>query len=143
LGFRGATASTMTGSRKTPPLITIVDDDGRVRAAMCKLVRSIGYDACAFPSAEDFLQSSDRRHTSCLICDVQLPGINGLELQKRLASQDCPPPIIFMTAYPDARARERAMAAGAVCFLHKPFEGDDLRICLERALTRAGRAAPN
>jgi FixJ family two-component response regulator len=125
----------MTGTA-TPPLITIVDDDDQVRVGISRLVRSIGYAACTFASAEDFLQSSQKRETACLICDVQLPGINGLDLQRQLGSEDAAPPIIFMTAYPDVFVRNQALAGGAICFLHKPLTGHDLKKCLDRALSR-------
>jgi FixJ family two-component response regulator len=124
----------MTSGTAKPPLIAIVDDDALVRAAVCKLIRSVGYATCAFASAEDFLESSAKHGTSCVVCDVQLPRANGLDLQTQLNSEDSAPPVIFMTAYPNARLRERALAAGAVCFLHKPFDGWVLKRCLETAL---------
>jgi FixJ family two-component response regulator len=125
----------MTGKTQKQPLISIVDDDDLVRAGISRLVRSMGYATCAFAAAEDFLQSSERHDTSCLICDIQLPGITGLDLQRELGSDECAPPIIFMTAYPDVFVRNRALAAGAICFLNKPLTGHDLKKCLERALS--------
>jgi FixJ family two-component response regulator len=119
------------------PLISIVDDDSRVRAALCQLVTSFGYTACAFASAEEFFQSSEKRNTSCLIVDVQLPGINGLDLQARLSQERPILPVILMTAFPDANARDLALAHGAICFLHKPFDGKVLKKWLEKALARS------
>jgi FixJ family two-component response regulator len=119
-----------------PPLICIIDDDESVRVGLSQLIKSIGFGARAFASAEDFLESSERHETSCLISDVQLPGINGLELQSRLASQRPVTQIIMMTAYPDVGIRERALAAGAICFLCKPFDGQVLERCLEKALSQ-------
>jgi FixJ family two-component response regulator len=124
----------MIGNKLKYPLISIVDDADLVRVGISRLVRAIGYSACAFASAEEFLRSSEKHDTSCLICDIQLPGIDGLELQRQLASDDCAVPIIFMTAYPDVFVRDQALAAGAIGFLHKPPTGHELKKCLERAL---------
>jgi FixJ family two-component response regulator len=105
-----------------------------LRAAMVSMVRSAGFAARAFASAEAFLQSPELDETACLISDVQMPGISGLELQSRLASQNRRTPIIMITAFPDARIQEKALKAGAVCFLRKPFEAETLFRCLGRAL---------
>jgi len=123
-----------------PPLIAIVDDDESVRVGTTSLVRSFGYEVQTYASAEDFLQSQERLSTSCLISDVQMPGLGGLELQKLLAAENSQTPIIFITAFPDAQVRTQALQAGAVCFLSKPFDGETLIECLENALS-AGSAA--
>jgi FixJ family two-component response regulator len=119
------------------PLISIVDDDSIVRGAIESLVTSLGFLACTFPSAEAFLQSSRLvAETSCLISDIQLPAISGVELLGRLADLGLSIPTIFITAYPDDAIRARALEAGAVCFLHKPFDGQSLIQCIDNALNR-------
>jgi FixJ family two-component response regulator len=120
------------------PLISIVDDDSVVRGAVESLVTSLGFRACTFPSAEAFLQSPLVAETSCLISDIQLPGTSGIELQHRLADSGLSIPPIFITAYPDDAVRARALEAGAVCFLHKPFDGQSLIQCIHSALNRKG-----
>jgi FixJ family two-component response regulator len=117
-------------------LISIVDDDESVRTAMSSLVRSLGYAVCAFPSAEEFLASPRLNETSCLVADVQMPGMSGLDLQRELAARDWRTPIIFITAFPEERIRKRAEAAGAVCFLSKPVDSGALIRCLSGILSR-------
>jgi len=122
------------------PLISIVDDDGVVRAAIESLVRSHGFLACTFASASAFLQSPLGAETSCLISDIQMPDINGAELQDRLADLGLSIPTIFITAYPNDEVRTRVLNAGAVGFLHKPFDGKSLIRCIEDALNgRSGK----
>ena len=124
------------------PLISIVDDDGVVGRAVESFVTSIGYLACTFTSAKAFLQSSEMAETSCLISDVQMPGLSGIELQDRLGELGLNIPMIFMTAYPDEAVRRRALGKGAVCFLHKPFDAKSLIECIENALkARGGKTA--
>jgi FixJ family two-component response regulator len=118
-------------------LIAIVDDDESIRVSTATLMRSFGHATRSFASAEEFLQSPELGETSCLISDVQMPGISGLELQSRLASENRRTPIIFITAFPDPRIQERALAGGAVCFLTKPFDGQTLIQCVDRALNRS------
>ena len=118
-------------------LVAIVDDDESLRVAMASLMRSFGFAASGFASAEEFLQSPEIGETSCLISDVQMPGISGLELQSRMASENRRTPIIFITAFPDPRIQERALAGGAICFLTKPFDGQTLINCVDRALNRS------
>ena len=118
------------------PLITIVDDDESVRGAVTRLIRSVGMVAKAFASAEEFLESPELDETSCVISDVQMPGLSGIELQSRLASEKRLTPVILITAFPDARLQETALKAGAVCFLKKPFDGKVLINCIDRALNR-------
>jgi FixJ family two-component response regulator len=116
------------------PLVSIVDDDDSIRAAMSSLVRSLGYDACAFASAEAFLASPHLHDTSCLIVDVQMPGMSGLELQSQLSTlADCIP-VIFITAFPEERIRKRAEAGGAVGFFGKPVDSGAIIGCLDGAL---------
>jgi FixJ family two-component response regulator len=120
------------------PLISIVDDDHVVREAIKSLVTSLGFLACTFPSAEAFLQSPLVAETSCLISDVQMPDISGVELQSRLADLGLSIPTIFITAYPDDAVRTRVMGTGGVCFLHKPFDARLLIECIDNALSRGG-----
>ena len=108
---------------RNTPVISIVDDDEAVRLALRSLVRSLGYVSNVFASAEEFLESSYLNNTSCLISDVQMPGMNGIELQSRLKRLDCRTPVIFVTAFPDERNRALALEAGAIGFLEKPFDG--------------------
>jgi FixJ family two-component response regulator len=126
------------------PLISIVDDDGTVRAATESLVRSLGFKTRTFESADSFLQSSTPQETQCLILDVQMPNMSGIELQDSLSELGFEIPIIFITAYPDEDVRQRAMEAGAVAFLLKPLEvhGQRFSDCLLEALNRNKRSAP-
>jgi FixJ family two-component response regulator len=115
-------------------IISIIDDDYIVREAMTDLLQSLGYEVVAFESAEDFLESGSLAETSCVITDLQMPGLDGLELQNRLTAQGHPPPVIFVTGFPEERFRKRALNAGAVGFLSKPFNEDTLINCVETAL---------
>jgi FixJ family two-component response regulator len=115
-------------------LIAIVDDDHSVREALTSLVRSLGYNAMAFECAEDLLKSRRRRSVSCLIADVQMPGMTGFELHNRLVTSGESIPTVLITAFPDERARERALQAGVVGYLTKPFSEDDLLACIHSTL---------
>ena len=115
-------------------MISIVDDDVIVREATLSLVRALGFTAVTFASAEEFLHSDCVNDTSCLIADVQLPGLSGIELQIRLRAEGSRIPVIVMTAFPDARIRVQALDAGAVAFLSKPCDIEALIDCLDRAL---------
>src|SRR5260370_31890492 len=117
-------------------IVSIVDDDESVRLAVKSLVRSLGLIANTFASAEEFLQSPHVNDTSCLITDVQLPGMNGLKLQNVVLAQGRGMPIIFVTAFPEERFQKRALEAGAVGFLSKPFDGQTLITLFEGALKR-------
>ena len=108
------------------PVVSIIDDDASVRMATNRLVRSLGYVAHAFSSADEFLRSSHVNDTSCVIADVQMPGMSGVELQSLLLAQGRRMPIIFITAFPEESTRARALEAGAICFLTKPFDGPTL-----------------
>jgi FixJ family two-component response regulator len=114
--------------------IAIVDDDESVREAATNLFRSMGLTAVAFPTAEEFLKSDCVETTSCLVLDVQMPGMGGLRLQSHLASTGRHIPIVFITAYSDEAARSKALTSGAVCFLTKPFSEGDLLDGLHSAL---------
>ena len=116
------------------PVISIIDDDPSVREATDGLVRSLGYRSVTFASAEDFLQSDRIAETSCLITDVQMPGLSGVELQTALIARGSRMPIIFITAYPEERVRRSVLDAGAVGFLSKPFDEARLIEHLQAAL---------
>ena len=120
-------------------MISIVDDDESVRESTKTLVRSFGYNAWAFASAEEFL-NSDLAATKCLILDVHMKGLSGIDLQQRLIAEGRRTPIIFMTAFPDERIRRDALDAGAIAFLSKPFSDDKLSSCIDSALARPGVA---
>jgi FixJ family two-component response regulator len=123
-------------------IISIVDDDASVRTATARLLRSVGLSAHAFASAQEFLSSPRFSETSCLIADVEMPGMSGVELQDYLLTNGHRTPIIFITAFPEDRIRERAMKAGAVDFLSKPFDEPRLLESVERAL-KMSRDRPN
>ena len=114
-------------------MISIVDDDESVRKSTKALVRSLGYSARTFGSAEEFLDSEPDQ-TSCLILDVQLKGLSGVELLKHLIAEGRHTPVIFITAFPDERTRNYVLEAGAVGFLRKPFSDEKLTRCLDAAL---------
>jgi len=114
--------------------ISIIDDDPIVREAIADLVQSLGYEAATFESAEQFLESGAVAATSCLITDLQMPGQSGLELQKQLLAEGHRTPVIFVTAFPEEKFRNRAMTAGAVAFLSKPFRDDTLIDCVKNTL---------
>ena len=115
-------------------LISVVDDDESVRRTTKLLIESFGYRAAVYESAEVFLRSRKLHDTLCLIVDVQMPGISGLELQSQLAAKDCSIPIIFITAYRNETSRQQAMQAGAVAFLDKPFSDEQLLKNIRSAL---------
>jgi FixJ family two-component response regulator len=121
---------------KAKPLILIVDDDEAMREAIKGLIRSLGYRVEAVGSAQEFLSSRFVRRTSCLIADVQMPGMTGLELYRRLSTSEKPIPTILITAYPEDGVRERALSAGVIGYLSKPFEDNDLAACVRSALTK-------
>jgi len=118
------------------PVISIVDDDESMREATSALVRSLGFSVATFASAEDFLESDHVEDTSCLITDVQMPGLSGVELQSRLIADGRHMPVIGVTAYPEESIRTRMLEAGAVGFLSKPFNDERLIDCLATALKR-------
>jgi FixJ family two-component response regulator len=111
-------------------LIAIVDDDESVREAIKGLMKSLGLSAETFACAEDFLSSNDLPWTACLVADVQMPGMSGLELYRELVVKGKPIPTVLITAYPDDRLRAQALTAGVIAYLIKPFSEDDLLGCL-------------
>jgi FixJ family two-component response regulator len=115
-------------------LISIVDDDALARDGIRELVESLGYKARTFISAGHFLESGVIAETACLITDLQMPGLNGLELQEALRSQGCCIPIILITAFPNEKQRNRALEGGALGFLTKPFDETSLIQCLTAAV---------
>jgi FixJ family two-component response regulator len=119
---------------KTKPQISVVDDDESMREAIRGLMKSLGYTAEIFGSAEEFLSSGEVPRTSCLIADVQMPGMTGIELHRHLVASGKPIPTILITAYPDDGARERALGDGVVCYLSKPFDENDLLTCIRSSL---------
>ena len=119
-------------------MISIVDDDESVREATKCLVRSLGYDAATFCSAEEFLGSGHVTVTACLITDVQMPGLSGVDLQHRLIADGHCLPVIFITAFPDEQIRRRVLKAGAIGYLDKPFSEDHLIEYLNVALKSNG-----
>jgi FixJ family two-component response regulator len=119
-----------------PPLIAIVDDDAFMRASLDNLIRSVGFRARAFPSAQSFLHACSELDTACLILDVRMPGMSGLDLQQRLASARTRVPIIFVTSHVDEDVRARALGAGAVAFLYKPFGEDELLEAVDSVLSK-------
>jgi len=108
------------------PLISIVDDDDSVRVALKSLLDSVGFRAKVFCSGEEFLNSPYVSQTDCLIADIRMTGMSGLELQNRLNAADLPIPVVFISAHDDGEARSRGLRAGAVDFLKKPFSEDAL-----------------
>jgi len=107
-------------------LVAIVDDDDSVRSTLQELLRAAGFSSLAFESAEAFLGSGQQQETACLITDIRMPGMSGLELQAQLNADHCRIPTIFITAHGDAKMRMQAMRAGAVEFLAKPFDDEAL-----------------
>jgi FixJ family two-component response regulator len=116
------------------PLIAIVDDDESMRDTTRDLLESAGLAAATFASAARLLKSRRLHRVACLIADVRMPKMSGLELHQRLAASNHPIPTILMTAYPDERVRAQAMKANVVCYLAKPFEAEELLNCVRRAI---------
>jgi FixJ family two-component response regulator len=121
-------------------VISVIDDDASVRAAEARLLTSMGFAVRAFASADEFLASPLLKDTLCIVADVEMPGMSGLELQDHLIARGANIPLIFVTAFPEDRIRERAMKGGAVCFLSKPFDEAALLECVERTLKPPGAA---
>jgi DNA-binding NtrC family response regulator len=118
------------------PFVCVIDDESSVRESLSNLLRSAGLKVQAFASAQEFLTDRPRETPSCLVLDIQLPGISGLDLQQELAGGDAQIPIIFMTGYGDIPMTVRAMKAGAIEFLTKPFRDEDLLSAVEQAIKR-------
>jgi FixJ family two-component response regulator len=117
-------------------LVAIVDDDDSVRSTLKELLRAAGFSSRTFESAEDFLGSGQQKDTACLITDIRMPGMSGLELQARLKAEHCRIPTIFITAHGDEEMRFQALRAGAVEFLPKPFDDEVLIESVRAALDR-------
>jgi FixJ family two-component response regulator len=111
---------------RVPKLVAVVEDDESYRLAMQRLLKSAGFSVRSFSCAEDFLDSGCQRETGCLIADIRMPGMSGLDLQTKLNADHCPIPIIFVTAHGEEKMRLQAMRGGAVKFLAKPFDGEIL-----------------
>src|SRR2546426_8269481 len=125
----------MEGSMGTPvSLISIVDDDPSIRESVSSLIRSAGYRSAVFESAEAFLGSDKLDETACVVLDVRMPGLGGLELQRRLAEDNRGVPLIFMTAHTEDGLRESVLQRGAVAFLGKPFTDEELFLAIQSAL---------
>ena len=122
--------------------ICVVDDDGSVRIALKRLLNAWGFNVKTFKSAEDFLGSGLFQSFGVLILDVRMPGMSGLELQKRLTEKDSEAPVIFVSAYDDIQVRTTAMEAGAVAFLQKPVEERNLIDAVDQALGRHANEMP-
>src|SRR5437867_1215476 len=125
-------------STSNVPLISVVDDDRSIVEAIVSLLESVGYAAAGFVSAQDFLNSPRLRRTACLILDVRMPGIGGLELQQRLAAENIHPPIIFITAHGDQELSAEVLTTGATALLRKPFSQESLLGALRSALAEPG-----
>jgi FixJ family two-component response regulator len=123
-------------SKEEPKVVTIVDDDELVRGALSGLMKSAGFPALTFASAEEFLNSGEQERTGCLIADIRMPGMSGLDLQSKLVRDHYRFPIIFITAQGDEKMRMQALRAGAVDFLSKPFDDGTLLDCVRAALER-------
>lgn len=119
-------------------LVAIVDDEKAVRRAIGRLVMSAGLESEAFSSAEEFLQSYPNRSPDCLILDLCLPGMSGLELQHRLAADHNRTPVVFVSAHDDPECRARALQGGAIAFFAKPFKDDALLEAIHSAIEPAG-----
>src|SRR5918996_3278448 len=124
------------------PCVFVVDDDRSIRDSLRNLIRSVGLNVQTFASAQEFLASPRPGAPSCLVLDVQLPGLSGLDLQRELARDDVQIPIIFITGHGDIPMTVRAMKAGAIEFLTKPCRDDDLLNAVEQAISRSRQLQP-
>jgi len=115
-------------------LIAVIDDDDSSRLALAEALRSLGYDAAEFASAEDFIASDGQSPCDCVITDIHMPGMSGYDLSRLLASRASPVPVIMITALEEPRLETKVRASGSVGVLKKPFKSDALIDCLERAL---------
>ena len=129
----------MSRRTKQAPLVSVVDDDESVREAMQNVLRSAGLRAETYASAEDFLDTGHPENSDCVVLDIRMPGMTGLQLQQRLTDDGLAIPTIFVTAYADDSARHQALAAGASAFLPKPFDSDSLLCCVKAVLNQMKR----
>ncbi len=116
------------------PQVSIIDDDDSLRGALVSLVRSLGYGAQGFDSAEQFLAAGGAGGCDCIVTDIHMPGLSGIELKQQLAAEHDATPVIMITARSEPALQERARDSGALCLLTKPFEASELIACIERAL---------
>ena len=127
--------SFIMGTESGEKMVAVIEDDESYRKAVQRLLKAAGFRVRSFASAEDFLSSGQQQMTGCLIADIQMPGMSGLDLQFKLNSDHSPIPTIFITAHGDEKMRLQAMRSGAVKFLEKPFDGETLlegvRVALE------------
>lgn len=121
-------------SQRKDKMVAVIEDDESYRVAVERLLKSAGFSAQSFGSADAFLDSGQQHETGCLISDIRMPGMSGLELQSKLNSDLCPIPTIFITAHGDETMRLQAMRGGAVKFLMKPFDGETLLEAVRVAL---------
>ena len=121
-------------TQTNPGLVAILDDDELMRSALQGLLKTVGLPAQAFASAEEFLKSGQHHQIACLIVDIRMPGMSGLELQAKLNAERCKIPIIFITAHGDEKMRMQALRAGAVEFMAKPFDDEALLESVRAAL---------
>ena len=122
------------------PIVSIIDDDQDVRQAVQRLMRSRGFATRTFASAEEFLQSPSLHETACVITDIQMPGMTGIDLHDVMLKQGPRLPVIFLTAFPDDRTEKRALQAGALGFLTKPFDAKTLVSLVDTAVQSGDRA---
>jgi FixJ family two-component response regulator len=135
MGYVRANFLSRKGNReKVVSLIGVVDDDESIRDALSSLLRSAGYKCALFPSAEAFIESGSLRETDCMLLDIQMPGLNGLELQLKLREMKSSIPVIFVTGHADHRLRAKALAQGATAFFDKPFSDEALLGAINSAL---------
>ena len=120
--------------RKSAPLVAVVDDDNSMREALESLLKSVGFRTAIFASANEFLNADENTKPDCLILDVRMPEVNGLELQRKLVSENRRLPIVFISAHCEADEKEQALSAGAIDFLYKPFSDESLLCAVERAI---------
>lgn len=116
------------------PLVAVIDDDESLRLALVGLLRSEGYDARGFSSAEEFLDADPSSDTSCIVTDIQMPGMSGIDLKLELNARQSPLPVIMITARSEPELEAQARASGAACYLKKPFDATELIGCIQKAL---------
>jgi FixJ family two-component response regulator len=122
------------GMATSDRFIAIIDDDASLCTALVGLVRSLGYRATGYGSAEEYLAADKARETAAIVTDIQMPGLSGIELKQRLSQDGVTAPVIMITARTEQSLRDRALASGAICVLQKPFAAEALIACLEKAL---------
>jgi two-component system, LuxR family, response regulator FixJ len=122
--------------------VSVVDDDESLRRSLRNLLGSVGFRVATFASAEDFLESAHHAHTRCLVLDLRMPGMTGLDLLRHLSGMGSRVPVVILTAHGEGEARQRALQAGAVAFLSKPFNGNALLDAVRTALNQDGRSDP-